>query len=145
MAAGPGASHNDSEYWHLTGAASNRAFAELSRLRCRRADSLPRTNSGSDRAPALAPAGASGPAPAQRLGERPVVPGQVRHLPVELRDLPPQGFDLPPQGLDLRGLLPAESSAARGRGPHKQGGAASPLAVSGEEKSVVACPRRSGL
>ena len=41
----------------------------------------------------------------QGLGERPVVLGQVRHLPVELRDLPPQGFDLPPQGLDLSGVL----------------------------------------
>ena len=51
------------------------------------------------------PAGASRPAPAQHLVERPVVLGQVRHLPVELRDLPPQGFDLPPQGLDLLGVL----------------------------------------
>ena len=59
---------------------------------------LPRTISGSDRDRALSHAGASGPAPAQRLGERPVVLGQARHLPVEL-------CDLPPQGLDLRGVL----------------------------------------
>ena len=61
------------------------------------ADSLPRTISGSDHDRALAHAGASGPAPAQPLGERPVVPGQVCRLPAELRDLPLQGFDLPPK------------------------------------------------
>ena len=72
------------------------------------------TTSGSDRGRALADAGASGPAPAQRLGERPVVPGQVRHLPVELRDLLPQGFDLPPQGHDLLGVLPLRLLVLRG-------------------------------
>ena len=76
---------------------------------------VPATTSGSDHDPALARAGASRPAPAQRLGERPVVPGQVRHLPVELRDLPPQG-------LDLRGLLLLRLLVLRGQRP--QGGVA---------------------
>ena len=62
------------------------------------------------------------PAPAQRLGERPVVPGQVCRLPAELRDLPLQGFDLPPQGLDLRGVLLLRLLVLRGQRP--QGGVA---------------------
>ena len=86
------------------------------------ADSLPRTISGSDHDRALALAGASAPAPAQRLGERPVVPGQVRRLPAELRDLPLQGFDLPPQGLDLRGVPLLRLLVLRGQRP--QGGVA---------------------
>ena len=71
--------------------------------------------SGSARNPALAHGGASGPAPAQRLGERPVVPGQVRHLPAELRDMPLQGFD-------LRGVLLLRLLVLRGQRP--QGGVA---------------------
>ena len=60
---------------------------------------------------ALSPAlGASGPAPAQPLGERPVVPGQVRHLPAELRDMPLQGFD-------LRGVLLLRLLVLRGQRP----------------------------
>ena len=86
------------------------------------ADSLPRTTSDSAHDPALAHAGASAPAPAQRLGERPVVPGQVRHLRAELRDMPLQGFDLPPQGLDLRGVLLLRLLVLRGQRP--QGGVA---------------------
>ena len=69
-----------------------------------------RTISGSDHDRALAPAGASDPAPAQRLGEHPVVPGQARHLPVEL-------CDLLPQGLDLRGVLLLRLLVLRGQRP----------------------------
>ena len=51
----------------------------------------------------------------QPLGERPVVPGQVRHLPAELLDLPLQGFD-------LRGVLLLRLLVLRGQRP--QGGVA---------------------
>ena len=54
-------------------------------------------------------AAASDPAAARRSAERPVVLGQVRHLPAQPLDLPPQGFDLlglpPPFRLVLRGQL----------------------------------------
>ena len=60
----------------------------------RRPIPLPGTISGSDHDRALGPAGASDPARAQRLGERPVVPGQACHLPGEPLDLLLQGFDL---------------------------------------------------
>ena len=86
------------------------------------ADSLPRTISGSDHDRALVHAAASAPAPAQRLGERPVVLGQVRHSPAELCDLLLQGFDLLLQGLDLRGVLLLRLLVLRGQRP--QGGVA---------------------
>ena len=89
---------------------------------CALAVPLPRTTSGSGQNPALAHAGASAPAPAQRLGERPVVLGQVRHSPAELCDVLLQGFDLPPQGLDLRGVLLLCLLVLRGQRP--QGGVA---------------------
>ena len=62
------------------------------------------------------------PAPAQRLGERPVVLGQGRHSPAELCDLLLQGFDLLLQGLDLRGVLLLRLLVLRGQRP--QGGVA---------------------
>ena len=71
---------------------------------------MPRTISGSDQNPVLAPADASAPAPARCLGERPVVLGQVRHLRAELRDLTPQG-------LDLRGVLLLRLLVLRGQRP----------------------------
>ena len=54
----------------------------------------PGTISGSDHDRVFDHGGASPPASVQRLGERPVVPGQACHLPGEPLDLLPQGFDL---------------------------------------------------
>ncbi len=88
----------------------------------RRALPLPGTISGSDHDRAFGPAGASPPAPAQRRGERPVVPGQACHLPGELLDLPPQGFalfglPLDPllQGFDLLAVPPLLHLVLRGQ------------------------------
>ena len=75
------------------------------------------TASGSDHGPAPARAagwaGASSPAPAQRLGERPVVRDQARHPSGVVLDLPLQGRDLRgvlrPLPLVLRGQLPQGS------------------------------------
>ena len=75
----------------------------------------PASGSGHGPAPvrAAGSATASAPRPAQRLGERPVVRDQARHLPGVVLDLPPQGRDLRgvlrPVPLVLRGQLPQGS------------------------------------